>query len=390
MFKTHTITIELIPDINSLKSQLMNIPLNPNELLVLPTFGSLPDPLYGSINIPDLEIQKFVTDLVNQQLFTNILNLVKPLLSFLQLDFSIFPKIPVLDVGLDQLLTMDSKALEEKIVSAIESGITIPYIDNVYRSLEMAELAASQILARIKAFYAFDCIKIITDLITSALDKLNLNITFVLPLLILPNFAELETAFREILNSVIDLDGMVDDLVDGVVGDIGARFAAKFAEYSKELKVIFDTLNSVVDVASIISDIGINLGAEFEWHQFVTELMSYITGALLKKIMDFCESVLGMLGFSFYKIKIPILVAMDYNFPVINIDDPFKLPEININDLVKLPTINIDDFKFPVVSISDPFKLPEISSIDDLFKLPKINIDDHFKFPVVSISDPFK
>jgi hypothetical protein len=364
----------------------MNIPLNPNELLVLPTFGSLPDPLYGSINIPDLEIQKFVMDLVNQQLFTNILNLVKPLLSFLQLDFSIFPKIPVLDVGLDQLLTMDSKALEEKIVIAIESGITIPYIDSVYRSLEMAELAASQILARIKAFYAFDCIKIITDLITSALDKLNINTTFVLPLLILPNFAELEAAFREILNSVIDLDGMVD----GAIADIGARFAAKFAEYSKELKAIFDTLNSVIDLTTIISDIGINLGAEFEWHQFVTELMSYITGALLKKIMDFCESVLGMLGFSFYKIIIPVLVAVDYNFPVISIDDPFKLPEININDLVKLPTINIDDFKFPVVSISDPFKLPEISSIDDLFKLPKINIDDHFKFPVVSISDPFK
>lgn len=386
MFKTHTITIELIPDINNLKSQLMNIPLNPNELLVLPTFGSLPDPLYGSINIPDLEIQKFVMDLVNQQLFTNILNLVKPLLSFLQLDFSIFPKIPVLDVGLDQLLTMDSKALEEKIVIAIESGITIPYIDSVYRSLEMAELAASQILARIKAFYAFDCIKIITDLITSALDKLNINTTFVLPLLTLPNFAELEAAFREILNSVIDLDGMID----GVVGDIKARFAAKFAEYSKELQVIFDTLNSVIDLTSIISDIGINLAGEFEWHQFVTELMSYITGALLKKIMDFCESVLGMLGFSFYKINIPILVAVDYNFPVINISDPFKLPEININDLVKLPTINIDDFKFPVVSISDPFKLPEISSIDDLFKLPKINIDDHLKFPTISISDPFK
>lgn len=386
MFRTHTITIELIPDINNLKSQLMNIPLNPDELLVLPTFGSLPDPLYGSINIPDLEIQKFVMDLVNQQLFTNILNLVKPLLSFLQLDFSIFPKIPVLDVGLDQLLTMDSKALEEKIVSAIESGITIPYIDSVYRSLEMAELAASQILARIKAFYAFDCIKIITDLITSALKKLKINSVFALPLLILPNFAELEAAFREILNSVIDLDGMID----GVVGDIKARFAAKFAEYSKELQVIFDTLNSVIDLTSIISDIGINLAGEFEWHQFVTELMSYITGALLKKIMDFCESVLGMLGFSFYKINIPILVAVDYNFPVINISDPFKLPEININDLVKLPTINIDDFKFPVVSISDPFKLPEISSIDDLFKLPKINIDDHLKFPTISISDPFK
>lgn len=386
MFKTHTITIELIPDINNLKSQLMNIPLNPDELLVLPTFGSLPDPLYGSINIPDLEIQKFVMDLVNQQLFTNILNLVKPLLSFLHLGFSIFPKIPVLDVGLDQLLTMDSKALEEKIVSAIESGITIPYIDSVYRSLEMAELAASQILARIKAFYAFDCIKIITDLITSALKKLKINSVFALPLLILANFAELEAAFREILNSVIDLDGMID----GVVGDIKARFAAKFAEYSKELQVIFDTLNSVIDLTSIISDIGINLAGEFEWHQFVTELMSYITGALLKKIMDFCESVLGMLGFSFYKINIPILVAVDYSFPVINISDPFKLPEININDLVKLPTINIDDFKFPVVSISDPFKLPEISSIDDLFKLPKINIDDHLKFPTISISDPFK
>lgn len=281
MFKTHTITIELIPDINSLKSQLMNIPINPNELLVLPTFGSLPDPLYGSINIPDLEIQKFVIDLVNQQLFTNILNLVKPLLSFLQLDFSIFPKIPVLDVGLDELLTMDSKALEEKIVSAIESGITIPYIDSVYRSLEMAELAASQILARIKAFYAFDCIQVITDLITSALDKLNLNITFILPLLTLPNFVELEAAFRESFNSAIDLN-------------------------------------------RITRGIGTSLAGEFEWHQYVTETMSYINGELLRKIMQFCQSTLGMLGFSFYKISVSVSVAMDYNFPVISIDDPFK------------------------------------------------------------------
>lgn len=281
MFKTHTITIELIPDINSLKSQLMNIPLNPNELLMLPTFGSLPDPLYGSINIPDLEIQKFVMDIVNQQLFTNILNLVKPLLSFLQLDFSIFPKIPVLDVGLDQLLTMDSKALEEKIVIAIESGITIPYIDSVYRSLEMAELAASQILARIKAFYAFDCIQVITDLIDSALDKLNINATLVLPLLTVPNFAELEAAFRESFNSAIDLN-------------------------------------------RITSGIGISFAGEFEWHQYVTEMISYINGALLRKIMDFCESTLGMLGFSFYKISVSVSVALDYNFPVINIDDPFK------------------------------------------------------------------
>lgn len=358
MFRTHTITIELIPDINNLKSQLMNIPLNPDELLMLPTFGSLPDPLYGSINIPDLEIQKFVMDIVNQQLFTNILNLAKPLLDFLQLGFSIFPKIPVLNIGLDELLTMDSKALEDAITRAIESGITIPYIDSVYRSLEMAELAASQILARIKAFYAFDCIKIITDLIASALDKLNINISLILPLLVLPNFAELEAIFREVLNSVINLDGIVDDAIDGAIADIGARFAAKFEQYATGLKVIFDALGSVIDLNRIISDIGISLAGEFEWHQFVTELMSYINSALLRKIMDFCESVLGMLGFSFYKIKIPVLVAMDYNFPVINIDDPFKLPEIGvIDDLFKLPTISIDDhFKFPAVSISDPFK----------------------------------
>lgn len=281
MSKTHTISIDLIPDINSLKSQLMNIPLNPNELLVFPTFGSLPDPLYGSISLPDLEIQKFVIDLVNQQLFTNILNLARPLLSLLQRGFSVFPKVPFLNIGLDELLTMDSKALEDKIIHAIESGITIPYIDNVYRSLEVAELAASQILARIKVFYAFDCIQVITDLIDSALDKLNINATLILPSLIVPNFAEIEAAFRESFNSAIDLN-------------------------------------------RITSGIGISLAGEFEWHQYVTETMSYINGVLLKKIMEFCQSTLGMLGFSFYKISVSVSVVVDYNFPMISIDDPFK------------------------------------------------------------------
>lgn len=178
--------------------------------LSLPT---MPSPLFSTISNPDL----FISNLASQLTITSFLNFIKaalePLMNFVGSALSLIPKVPILDISLDDLINgFDIDSLVEKYKSIELNAPLLP--DPILTSASIPEYDVVQKIQSLINTYCGNLITFTTGIITSVIDKLskkpfNFTATF-------PTLPELPTSFDDIMNSVYTSIGAfsLEDMIE--------------------------------------------------------------------------------------------------------------------------------------------------------------------------------
>ena len=252
----------------------------------LPKLMGLPDPIFaGYSNIPQ-ELME-VVDAIKYQVDTiTMMNVFTPLVAVIGGSLSDFlPKIPVLDVSIIDIVNGQIGSLHTAIVEALKKGIKLPFLPTeLFQSYSNYAKEAMVALKMILVGYKEMLLSTMQSMIKSAMSILKVS-GVIPPLPVIPTIDQLKQTALEAYpeyNSWYELTTNVD--VSDIIGSFGlGAFVIPeidfIPNYSNYEVYLMDSLNQIKD-------------------QFTTMGLSIL--------VDFVESTLGVLGFSFPSITIQI------------------------------------------------------------------------------------
>lgn len=277
-----------IPTIEKIVQNVLDNLHFPPSLPDWPSFilPSLPVPLFPGFHLPNLEMITMALELQAMQLQQTLLNMVKPMLSFLGIAIdSWLPKIPGLGLTILDLIAGSPEKIVQAVKNAIANGFRFPGIPwPLFPKLSLPSLETIRLLQQIVADYMAKIAGMIPALIKKVVDKLKIG---------MPSFPTLPT--RD------EIIAMILSLVPGVP-DIGAlinKFRDKISDLISMLSNLsFPGLPSLPSIPwPLIKNFHL---PDFEFDYALNALISHLTTGLMQPIMNFIENTLKrFLGFSF-------------------------------------------------------------------------------------------
>jgi hypothetical protein len=193
-------TIPLPSFISLFRSTTFHFP--PNVTLRIPSLPSLLNPIYSTLSHINMEILQLVQELQSYQFLTTIMNIIRPLVSFIGgVLSSILPKIPGTLLTLIDLLAMDAKGLYNSVKGAISQfGISIFSLvpSPMFISLSIPDIEIVNTIKLILKQYMNLCVGVITGLISQVTSILAIANMAVLP--ILPSLSAIMKIIRGNIN----------------------------------------------------------------------------------------------------------------------------------------------------------------------------------------------
>ena len=288
-----------LPSIDSivagLKSKLTYPPVLPS-LPKLPVLPSLPNPIYGSINKPNMELINIANELQSFQMQTTMMNMIKPMVSLLGISLDGFlPKIPGLGINLTTLLSMGSaQALFAAIKGAMQRGFQFPGVPSpIFPTLKIPDMEVFHTMQLVVSNYMQTVTTAIIGLIGSVTRKLKIPDMPAMPSIPSPNdVIALATQKMEAAKNAAIAKGLA-------LSSINLNLPALFASISFPGLPAMPVLpNPLVPHFSI---------PHVEFVQMLTSLMNSLTTGVLVPIMNFINNTLKrFIGFTFPTICIPI------------------------------------------------------------------------------------
>ena len=293
-----TITISSpVPDLLSLRedfsTQLLSVQsdipdyreyVNTLSSIELPDLLGLPKSLFSNYSNIMQELVE-VVDAIKYQVDTlTMMNIFQPLSNILGGTLrDLLPKIPVLDISLVDIVGGNIQAMYDAVKSALKNGIKLPFVpEQIFESYSNFEKESVVALKMILVGYKELLLNTMQSMVSSAMSILKISGTLpVLPTI--PNIEQLKSL---------------------------AMLA--FPEYDTWYSLI-----SNVDVSKVLGVLGFSMFILPEigfipnysnYEQYFIESLNHIrdgiTSVALKMMVEFVESVLGVIGFSFPSITI--------------------------------------------------------------------------------------
>lgn len=286
-----------------------SIPKLPSAVLAL---LGLPDPLFDSLHLPNIEFATIAMQLQSFQLQNTLLNMMKPMLDLLGLDITTFlPRLPYLSgFTLLDLLSGDVTQLVAAIKQAVTDMVHIPVVpDPIFGSLIAKAVAIPHTLMTLTSNYLQTITTAIIALIKKVTDKLKIPAMPALPEF--PTFESVLTALMNAVNAklgslhlpdltlnVPDFPGLLSMILPRIPAipgmpnlstlDLAALLVSLVFPGFPALPLLPDPLIPAFNIPSI------NLSMA------VTILMHHLTTGLLEPIMDFIQKTLSkFLTFTF-------------------------------------------------------------------------------------------
>ena len=266
----------------------------------IPTLPTLLNPIYSKITNPRLMILKIIQEFQSFSIQSLLNSILSPITSFLGLSLrSILPTIPIIGLNLLDLLSMNPTAIYNAVeanLQNIQSNIgSFPFIDlPIYINIHCPDFELVTIVQGIIKGYLNDVINIIPNLITSVLNKLGLsNLLPTLP--VLPTITELEAAIISYAKSLLPSLPSLPNLSNII--ESGLRIETLILGLSFPGLTIPSIPNPLI--------LGFNNPA-LVLREGIQMLYQEFLNGPLTIIVNFCNTVLSAVGFSFPPICITI------------------------------------------------------------------------------------
>lgn len=247
-------------------------------------FPTLVSPLFGSINMPNVEATLAIITLQATQLLSVAKAIIKPLTDFLSLDLSaILPTIPGLSFNLLDILD-DFPAVFNGIKTAIQNQVSavMALLPNpFFSSLSIDEIKIPIAVMQIITYYTSLVITKILDLFNSVSNILN-NPVHVLSF---PSFPLQMPTLQGILNILVAAIPSVPDFGSLMSGLGSINLSQLFGTLSLPGFPAFPSLPT-----PLIPSFGI---PEMEFQLYLSMSYGFFIVMILDPIVDFCQNLLG-------------------------------------------------------------------------------------------------
>lgn len=297
-----TITIsvtEPLPTFDSLyQAMLPNLTFPPTGFQWPPALPGIPT-MFPSISCPNMSGVMAMGQLMTEQLLTSAFMMIKPISEFLGLAMSAIPKIPILNIGVDQLLTMSG----DDLIAAAKGAM--PSLPNLYFSLDIPDINVVQWLTQLKSSYLMSLAGYLQNIIKQVTDKIKI-----------PGMPTLPT-----IPTMEDVKQMLIDQIPPPINDLR--------------NVDLNALLANISIPGIPFDFSLpspfipNISMpEIDFNEMISGLYNSIVMMPMKTMQDFIMDKLS----SVISLQLPTLVLV---IPTIEI----PIPEIPIPVIPPLPSI---------------------------------------------------
>ena len=273
-----------IPSFNSLYNLL---PLPLSNIFTIPSLPCLKNPIYDFIKHPMLELVHLTHELQTYQYFTTFLSFFTPIVNFLGLSLSdILPKIPTIGLSLLDLLNLAPHTLYSAI-SALEDFSPFSFLPTpIFQNLVIPEIELLNQVKFITTGYMNALISTLTSLIGSVTNQLDLSSLPSLPTV--PSFSSLT-------NMLLSQFPTFPDLLSILKSNISL---ADLFNFTIPGFPAFPSLPSPLISNFISPEIALMETLKIMYAELISYPMSII--------LNFCNTVLTAISFSFPLLCIPI------------------------------------------------------------------------------------
>lgn len=141
--------------------------------IILPTLPTMPSPLFATLYSQNLELAKFAVEAQTALLLTTCKAIIDPLLAIVG---GALPKIPVINLDLVDLLSLNPQVLIEKVKQAVLAKVPFPYVTiPFYLTLNIPEFQYMQIASLIVKNYLISLMLFIQELVSKVADILKFD-----------------------------------------------------------------------------------------------------------------------------------------------------------------------------------------------------------------------
>jgi hypothetical protein len=277
-----------IPDFNTLYNAALpafKIPFT------VPTLPSLPNPIYGNLKIPNVELLQIIQELQSYQFMTTFMSFLTPLTSFLGLSLdAILPKIPGTDLTLLDLMALIPNKISTAIQQALAHfgpGIFPALPVPLYYAVNIPSIQVTTAVKMAIKGYMNTLILLVESLINKVIGKLHLP-----GLPTIPVVPTMDVIMGMILGSIPTFPTSITALLNKY--SLNALLARVVIPGFPAFPALPEPLIPKLNMPEINLMEGINI------------LYTNLLALPMTIMMDFCMRVLTMIGFSFPTICITI------------------------------------------------------------------------------------
>lgn len=283
-----------IPTIDSiLRATLPKIPYPPSPLHLPaspPVLPCIPNPTFKGRQLPTLEMVTMAFELQAFQLQTTLLNMIKPILSFLGMGIDSFlPKIPGIGLTLLDLIAGTPDKIVAAFKAAIERGFQWPGLPTpFFPSISIPSFQIIQTMQHVIGNYMQALATAVVGLIEKVTSKLKI------PMISFPKMPTPEEILAMVLGGLPSLDALLNKFRKNIAGLFALLSSITFPGFPPMPMLPVPLIPNFH-----LPDIELKMG--------LIALMNSLAQGLMKPIMDFILNTLSKyLGFSFPKICITI------------------------------------------------------------------------------------
>lgn len=197
---------EFVPNINNLYGAMKTAVAGIEGKLFATNLPLAPAPIYQNLSIPTVEYLYISSLAITSQYNLTLLRLVEPILSKLGIDIdSWMPKLPILNLGLLDLVSLDANAVLADIKNHIAIGTDFSVFDIIpiplYDGLNIPEHMALHYMQSIMNYSSFLMFTPIYDIIDQVSSVLEIGFSLSIPTV---------PSYQDVLNLMLSFTGAAD------------------------------------------------------------------------------------------------------------------------------------------------------------------------------------
>ena len=239
----------------------------------LPQLPTLPNPMFGNIHIPEVELQHWIAEVQNLFYGGFVMAVIKPLCSLLSIELKkIIPKIPGLpDITILDFIEGNVKKIKDAIMYAIKNGVQefLSMFPPLFHQLTMIEVAIAHMMQMTFSMAIKGVIDVIVSLVQPVTDFVN-------------NLGAQIAAIK--IPTIPDLNKIANDITTNIKNKIASLSFPGFPTITIPSfgKIIAPALQAVKAMPTIF--ISLLIGMLQPIVKFINDIASFIGGFVWPKL----------------------------------------------------------------------------------------------------------
>jgi len=282
-----------LPDFNQLYQNAISNFTYPYRNFNFPTMPTLPSPMFPTLMHKGLQLVNTIEELVANQIIKTITQIINPIIKFLGMGLDLIPKIPGLPFNIFDLLSGDPNTLYNAVKQAIinKANALWALVPNpMFHSFLNPDIQLVNTVKMLVKGYMSTLVTFITNLINQVVGQLHLP-----GLPTIPTFPTLQQIYALIL-------AQIPGITIPSIPDF-SHIMTLIPDALKKVQTLFANL-SIPGFGALMGMLPNPLipnhnNFEVDFMQALNTLYSKLNNFIWNIIMNFCNTILSMLSFSF-------------------------------------------------------------------------------------------